>query len=206
MMGRTDTDLVAPALQCRRAGPADIAEIRSLADRIWRVSYAAMLSPAQVDYMLAWMYAQEKIADEMADGVMWQLAILGSAAVGYLSITVHDSQTAELNKLYLLPELQGQGYGRSLLAEALRLVEHRGCATLRLRVNKTNTRALRAYERAGFRKVDAIVADIGGGFVMDDYVLARPVGREADPAFDGHSVAESRVRGPRRDASRPAGR
>jgi len=40
-----------------------------------------------------------------------------------------------------------------------------------LTVNKANARALRAYERAGFRTIDAIFTDIGGGFVMNDFVM-----------------------------------
>ena len=32
-------------------------------------------------------------------------------------------------------------------------------------------RAIGAYRRAGFREVRAQVTDIGGGYVMDDYVM-----------------------------------
>ena len=132
-----------------------------------------MLPPSQIDYMLAWMYGAEKIAAEMAAGVRWELAEQADTAVGYLSVTLHDAETAELNKLYLLPGLQGRGHGQMMLRRADLIAREHGCGTLRLRVNKTNGRALRAYERAGFAIVDALVADIGGGFVMDDYVLAR---------------------------------
>jgi hypothetical protein len=40
-------------------------------------------------------------------------------------------------------------------------------------VNKRNTRAIAAYQRNGFVTADSVVTDIGGGFVMDDYIMAK---------------------------------
>jgi RimJ/RimL family protein N-acetyltransferase len=40
-----------------------------------------------------------------------------------------------------------------------------------LSVNKRNTKAITAYKRNGFAIVESVVTDIGGGFVMDDYVM-----------------------------------
>lgn len=162
-------------LSFRPAASGDAALIRRLAERIWRDSYAAMLSAAQIDYMLAWMYDPATLAAEMEAGVIWELAAFDATPIGYLSLTIHDRGMAELNKLYLLPLHQGQGLGQAMLGRVQAIGRARRCTTLRLRVNKTNERALRAYRRAGFHIVDALVADIGGGFVMDDYVLARPI-------------------------------
>ena len=145
----TEADTVR-RLDLRPATPADIPELRSLAERIWRGSYATMLAPAQIDYMLEWMYAAGMIEAEMARGVAWHLALDRGSPVGYLAITQHDATTAELNKLYLLPGLQGAGHGQDLLDRALAIAAARGCTAMRLRVNKTNARALKAYDRAGF--------------------------------------------------------
>ncbi len=161
----------------RPATAADIPLLRDLAERSWRASYAEMISGEQIDYMLAWMYSAEKIAAELNSGVRWFLVALGEEPIGYLSLTVHAPESAELNKLYLLREHQGRGFGQAMLAHALATAAAAGCGELRLRVNKANTRALRAYESAGFRIVDALVAEIGGGFVMDDYVLTRWIDR-----------------------------
>ena len=49
------------------------------------------------------------------------------------------------------------------------------CSTLILNVNKNNVQAIRAYEKNGFAIREAVVVDIGGGFVMDDYVMAKPL-------------------------------
>jgi ribosomal protein S18 acetylase RimI-like enzyme len=40
-----------------------------------------------------------------------------------------------------------------------------------LAVNKHNAQAIAAYRKNGFRVADAVVKDIGGGFVMDDYIM-----------------------------------
>ena len=162
-------------LDFRTSTAADIPLLRDLAGRIWRTSYAEMITAEQIEYMLGWMYSSEKIAEELASGVRWEVALREAVPVGYLAITFEDYPSAELNKLYLLPEHQGRGFGQAMIARALDVAAARGCSELRLRVNKYNTRALRAYERAGFQVKESSVSDIGGGFVMDDYVLARAV-------------------------------
>ena len=155
--------------------PPEISLLRSLAERIWRGSYASMISPAQIDYMLALMYSPEKIRAELDAGLHWEIAELDRDPVGFLAVEFTPERIAHLHKLYLLPELQGRGLGQEMLARVVTLAAERAAHEIRLRVNKGNLKAQRAYERAGFQVIDALVADIGEGYVMDDYVLRRPL-------------------------------
>ena len=154
----------------------DIPTLRALADTIWRESYAGVISAEQMAYMLAWMYSEEAIRREIGEGVCWEIARLGSEDVGYLSITFGADGVAKLNKLYLLPAHQGRGLGQQMLARVLALAFAQGATVVRLQVNKANVRARLAYERAGFVQIEEAVFDIGGGFVMDDYIMARRIG------------------------------
>jgi ribosomal protein S18 acetylase RimI-like enzyme len=49
-----------------------------------------------------------------------------------------------------------------------------GAREVSLCVNKKNQKAIRAYERAGFTIAEAVIGDIGGGFVTDDYRMTVP--------------------------------
>ena len=77
--------------------------------------------------------------------------------------------------LYLLPEQQGLGLGQQLLDRVHTLAAQRGVSQVWLQVNKRNARAIRAYERAGYVVERSAVFDIGGGFVMDDFILTRAI-------------------------------
>lgn len=48
-----------------------------------------------------------------------------------------------------------------------------GIEKLWLQVNRENTGAIEFYRGAGFEVVRKAAFDIGGGFVMDDYVMAK---------------------------------
>ena len=50
-----------------------------------------------------------------------------------------------------------------------------GAGWLILNVNKRNASAIAFYERCGLAVREAVVVDIGEGFVMDDYVMAKPL-------------------------------
>jgi len=125
--------------------------------------------------MLEMMYAEETIRREIADGVHWELATAGDMTAGFLSITSEDDARAKLNKLYLLPEFHGRGFGQQLIAHACEVAAKLGARELWLQVNKRNQRAIEAYRRAGFRVEKEAVFDIGNGFVMDDYLMTRSV-------------------------------
>lgn len=163
-------------LHLRPARIDDAPLIRSLADRIWHAAYADMLSVEQRRYMLAWMYAPHKLAAEIGRGVSYQIAEDSGDPVGYLAWELlEDGVTTHLHKLYLLPERHGRGWGQAMMDQVIEAAAASGARFVVLRVNRGNARALRAYERAGFETVDTVVTDIGGGFVMDDFVLRRAI-------------------------------
>ena len=88
----------------------------------------------------------------------------------------------KLHKLYLLPELHGRGLGSRLLQHVESEVRAGAGRRLILSVNKRNTQAIAAYRRNGFVIAESVVTDIGGGFVMDDYVMAKEL--PGLPAYD----------------------
>ncbi len=52
-------------------------------------------------------------------------------------------------------------------------VRQSGADLIFLHVNKRNIQAIRSYERNGYRKEESVVVNIGGGFVMDDYIMVK---------------------------------
>lgn len=51
------------------------------------------------------------------------------------------------------------------------LCQKRGLSSIWLTCNKYNTNTLAVYHHLGFETVRSQVADIGNGYVMDDYIL-----------------------------------
>lgn len=162
--------------QFRPARTEDVPLIRSLAIRIWHESYRELLSEAQRNYMLDWMYAHQKLDGEIRRGVTYLIVELDGEAAGYLAWEpLPGEPTLHLHKLYLMQQWQGQGIGQAMLECAFNAAKGGGFKSVELRVNRGNTRALAAYARAGFEPAGAVVTDIGGGFVMDDFILRRSV-------------------------------
>ena len=154
------------------ATPDDIPTLRELARRIWHQYYPGIITREQIDYMLARMYDATTIRREMAEGVAWDLVRQQTVPVGFISCSFHAAgQQVKLSKLYLLPELHGHGIGRQMLQHVREQSVKFGATEIRLQVNKGNTRAIRAYEMAGFSVLETAVTDIGGGFVMDDFIM-----------------------------------
>ncbi|HTY86379.1 MAG TPA: bifunctional aminotransferase class I/II-fold pyridoxal phosphate-dependent enzyme/GNAT family N-acetyltransferase [Candidatus Acidoferrum sp.] len=170
------------------AAETDLPDIAQLAGVIWRACYPGIITHAQIDYMLARMYALDVMREEIRaqaihydmlslDGRPSGFAAYGPTEVGTPRRGVRTAQRAvptfKLHKLYLLPEHQGCGLGSRLLQHVECKVRRLGASRLILAVNKRNAKAIAAYKRNGFGVVESVVTDIGGGFVMDDYVMAK---------------------------------
>jgi len=155
------------------ADPEHVEEIARLAGIVWRAHYPGIISHEQIEYMLAKMYDLEVLRQELANGVAYLRALEGEQLLGFAAYGPAGKEI-KLYKLYVHPEHQGRGFGRSLMD---RVEQASGGQTLVLTVNKRNEKAIRAYQKHGFVIRESVVVDIGGGFVMDDYVMEkRPKG------------------------------
>ncbi|MEM9283457.1 MAG: GNAT family N-acetyltransferase [Verrucomicrobiota bacterium] len=152
----------------------DLPKIKEMAEEIWPICYREIITAAQIQYMLNQMYSLEVLSRELSEEqVDYRWIEWGHQPIGFLAVGPStDSARAILHKLYLLSEHQGKGLGVGAM-EALFRHTKPHYRHLELRVNKSNSPAIRFYEKLGFHREREDVLTIGGGFVMDDYIMRR---------------------------------
>lgn len=150
----------------------DHRRIAALARRIWTEHFTPIIGRAQVRYMLDRFQSAPAIAAQITgEDYRYFLIQHHGANVGYFAVQQRGGEMF-LSKLYVLAEHRRCGLGRQAVAFVADEARRRGCGRITLTVNKRNADAIAAYEKLDFRRVDQVAADIGGGFVMDDCVMA----------------------------------
>jgi GNAT superfamily N-acetyltransferase len=145
-----------------------------LARRIWFEHYPAIISWAQIHYMLERGYRPDIIAAEQGSGIQWHTARVDGELAGFVAFGPAGDDL-KIHKLYVLRSLRKAGVGRALMKVVERAAIDGGCMGLVLTVNKFNLASIRAYLALGFSFAARVCAPIGYGFVMDDYVMRRPL-------------------------------
>jgi GNAT superfamily N-acetyltransferase len=162
-------------VRLQRLTPQQIDAVGALARTVWQATYPALISQAQIDFMLAGRYAADSIRTQLNDPChAWWGVWQGHTLAGFAHAAI-DGVDCKLDKLYVHPDTQRQGIGRALLEAVRDWAQQQGARRLWLQVNRGNTQALAAYRQYGFRIVESRVFDIGNGFVMDDHVMERPL-------------------------------
>ncbi len=159
-------------IEIRPATLCDLATIHHLAHQIWPTAYLEILGQAQLDYMLKKIYSLHSLKHQLS--VLKHHFIILSKdeiPVGFASFSPHDNEAVyHLNKIYVLPSLQGKHLGKQLLCYIISEIKTSGASALQLNVNRHN-KALHFYEKQGFKIIREEDIDIGSGYFMNDYVL-----------------------------------
>ena len=82
------------------------------------------------------------------------LARVGGEAAGCGGLLPLDSGAAEVKRMYVRPELRGQGVARAVLARLVEDARKLGATRLVLETGVHQHEAIRLYERAGFLAVE----------------------------------------------------
>ncbi|NNJ90748.1 MAG: GNAT family N-acetyltransferase, partial [Gammaproteobacteria bacterium] len=91
---------------------------------------------------------------------------------GYLAVVPDEAKNClMISKIYIREQNRGTGLGNYLLDFVKKLATDRGLKTIWLTVNRFNDDTIDWYKRKGFVIVDEVKKDIGGGFIMDDYLM-----------------------------------
>lgn len=162
-----------PLTTIRKATIADIPTIRELATIAFPHTYSEILSPEQIDYMMEWMYSEQSLHRQMTmEEHIYYIAQQDGIPVGYLSIQPEGEDAYHLQKLYILPDHQGQGWGKRMFRHATEAIKelHPAPCRILLNVNRHNG-ALHFYQKMGMTKVSEGDFDIGNGYYMNDYIM-----------------------------------
>lgn len=156
--------------------PEEIEALCALAKEAWELAYGELLGPEQVAYMVEKFQSPPAVRQQMAEqNYMYYIIYGGGRPGGFIGFAPNYEGRDELflSKLYLLPEMKGTGAAKAAFELAESEARGRGLPVIRLTVNKGNTHAKDVYSHWGFETVESVVTDIGGGYVMDDYIMVK---------------------------------
>jgi diamine N-acetyltransferase len=160
-------------IEIRSVTPPDVPAIAALAREIWQATYPGIITQEQIDFMLEQRYGHERLYDDLEDADKWlDQAFSDGRRIGFAFSEIYKGEF-KLDKLYVHPDVQRLGAGGALIAHVAERAAKLGYPCLILAVNKRNANAIASYRKHGFEVREAIVDDIGRGYVMDDFVMEK---------------------------------
>lgn len=149
--------------------------VAALAEEIWREHFTPMIGAAQVSYMLKRFQSLEAICSQTeSEGYRYYLFQIDNKNVGYMAIQ-EQGNVLFLSKIYVLKSCRRQKIASRGIHFLEQLCREKGLEKIWLTVNKRNAGSIAAYKNFGFSIVRSQTADIGQGFVMDDYIMEKVV-------------------------------
>lgn len=161
-------------IEIRKAANAqDIKQIACLADIIWHEHFTPIIGAEQVEYMLKKFQSFEAISEAVNQhNYIYYMAYDNGEFCGYIGICPENNAVL-LSKIYIEKSHRGKKISKKMI-EAVQN-DFSDYDYMWLTVNKHNDGSIAAYKKMGFEITREQVADIGSGFVMDDYIMERKI-------------------------------
>lgn len=170
----------------RRAGAPDATALAEVAAATFALACPAHVTPEAIatfiDEVLSEGCMQRYLADPERVLFLAEDGDDGGRPVGYAMLVTGEPYdedvravithrpTAELSKIYVLPDRHGGDVSRALLAASIEAAREAGAAGVWLGVNQLNQRAQRFYRKSGFEQVGTKRFLVGDRY-EDDYVF-----------------------------------
>ena len=151
----------------RRAEATDLSKVETVARTTWPVAYAGIIPDAVQQRLLERWYSPESLRSTLAvQGSSFFVAESRGEVIGFVQFVRRSAESAELTRIYVLPDRQRSGIGRHLLEAGPTAFAAEGLKHLTVEVERDNGPGRRFYERAGFAEPRELTRDVQG------YVLA----------------------------------
>lgn len=171
-MNQNDTRHRTGNLTVKRAcSDSQIRQIADLAEIIWDEHFTPIIGKEQVNYMVEEFQSYPALKEQTAKGYEYYQLFDKESFCGYTGIRPDADGRLFLSKLYIKKEHRGRHLATQAFGFLKALCRERGYSAIWLTCNRHNDSSLRVYLHLGFETVDTQQADIGGGFIMDDYIM-----------------------------------
>lgn len=150
-------------------GAGELETLREISIRTFKETFAGTNSEENMREYLEKSLSGEQLRKELDNpGSAFYLARLDGRVIGYLKINfgpaqteLQDNKALELERIYVLQELHGQGPGLQLLDFCLEIAADHSLEYIWLGVWEENRRAIRFYEKHGFRQFGSHLFQLG---------------------------------------------
>ena len=165
----------------REATPDDVEAIARLAARTFALACPPTTAPEAIEAHIRDELNAQRFAEHLLTSDFFVVDAEGGEVCGYVMIA-HDPPTidndwsnpVELRRIYVDADRHSTGVAAELMQASLDFVRHTGYDWIWLGTNEANTRAVRFYEKYGFRIVGKRTFCVADS-IECDHVLARPV-------------------------------
>ncbi len=142
----------------RECKSEDLDELRDLSIRTYTETFADFNTEENMNEYLNRAYNRETLRDELMNSASkFYFLHTRNNLVGYLKLNkyraqtdIKDPESIELERIYVVKEFQGNGFGKVLMEKAIEVAVSSQKKYLWLGVWEKNTKALNFYKKKGF--------------------------------------------------------
>lgn len=164
----------------RRCAPEDADKLRHLATITYYETFAHKNTAENMEAYLRTAYDLRKLRSELENpNSEYYFLYADEKLAGYLKVNeapsqtdINDPNSLEVQRIYVYGKFQGMGLGRYLLTTALQMARDRSKQYVWLGAWEHNEKALRFYDKMGFRPVGSHPFRMGDD-VQTDYIMRR---------------------------------
>lgn len=159
-------------LHIRKAeNDSDLQAVACLADQIWHQHFVPIIGLEQVEYMVDKFQSFPALKRQVSqEGYEYYQLFVDDQLVGYTGVHP-EKDSLFLSKLYIHKDFRGRHLATETFHFLIDLCKRQNLKKIWLTCNKHNDNSLAVYDHLGFVVTDEQEADIGNGFVMDDYIM-----------------------------------
>ena len=169
-------------LTFKRCEQTDLKELVSISRSTYYHSFIADNSQENMKLYLDAAFSNDTLSSEIANkNSVFYFAYLMGVVVGYFKLNwgdaqkdVHDDKAVEIERIYVLKEFQRKRLGQQMLEKAIDLSRDRNAEFIWLGVWERNIKAIRFYERNGFKTFGDHIFMLGND-EQRDILMKRPL-------------------------------
>ncbi len=143
------------------------------ANVVWHDAFKDILTLQQIEYMIEKFQSFNALSQAINQNNYEYFFIkFADNIAGYTGIKA-ENERLFLSKLYILKEYRGKKIASKVFEFIENSAKEKNLKSVWLTVNRNNNHAIEVYKHKGYIITATKIADIGNGFVMDDYIFEK---------------------------------
>lgn len=173
-------------IEVRKVTTSEVEQLQKIGKQSFDETFASSNNEANMQAYLDSAFSLEKLKIALSNPhVQCYFATLNHEVVGYLKVNLGSAQTEtadtnslEIERIYVLKQFHGLGIGQLLLEKALEVSKQNAVSYVWLGVWNQNPRAIRFYEKNGFVAFDKHIFKLGDDEQTD--IMMKLIMRESN--------------------------